>query len=132
MILEKDAFFKAIKEPGESLDDIKAVVASQKGKFIYIRSDTTLDKAFGEIVHEGKHALDEANGLFDNIPLLRKETKLLTHDKVSIKSYVDKMTDKQVVELRARIAEREFQQAAKQPLDFSTVSAMISEIFRLY
>lgn len=80
--LDKDDFFKAIKEPWEKLEDIKDVVASQKGKYIYIRNDTTLDKAFGEIVHEGQHAFDEINGLFDDIPLLRKETNLIVHDNI--------------------------------------------------
>lgn len=130
--LDKDDFFKAIKEPWEKLEDIKDVVASQKGKYIYIRNDTTLDKAFGEIVHEGQHAFDEINGLFDDIPLLRKETNLIVHDNISMKSYVSKMTDGQVIELRARIVEREFQQAAKQKLDFSSVSEMISFILKKY
>jgi hypothetical protein len=130
--LDKDDFFKAIKEPWEKLEDIKDVVASQKGKHIFIRNDTTLDKAFGEIVHEGQHAFDEINGLFDDIPLLRKETNLIVHDNISMKSYVSKMTDGQVIELRARIVEREFQQAAKQKLDFSSVSEMISFIFKKY
>ncbi len=130
--LDEADFFDAIKKPGEKLEDIKDVLASQIGDVIYIKNGTSLDKAFGEIVHEGKHALDHVKGLFEDIPLLRKETKLITHDKVSMKSIVDKMTDDQVIELRARIVEREFQQAAKQKLDFSSVEAMISYIFKIY
>ena len=49
-----------------------------------------------------------------------------------MKSFVDKMTDDQVIELRARLAEREFQMAAKQSLDFQSVSEMISFIFKEY
>ncbi|NHN25520.1 hypothetical protein FIA58_007505 [Flavobacterium jejuense] len=125
-------FFKAIKEPGESLEKIKDVLACQIKNKIYIKNNTSLDKAFGEIVHEGKHALDYVNGLFKDIKLLREETKLIVHDKVSMKSFVDKMSDDQVIELRARIVEREFQIAAKQALDFRSVEAMISFIFEKY
>ncbi|WP_257621336.1 MULTISPECIES: hypothetical protein [unclassified Chryseobacterium] len=42
------------------------------------------------------------------------------------------MIDIQAIELRARIVEREFQQAAKQKLDFSSVSEMISFILKKY
>jgi len=129
--LDEKEFYDAIKEYGEKLDDIKDVVASQKGNIIYIKNDTSLDKAFGEIVHEGKHALDHLDGLFKN-EKLREETKLIVHDKVSMKSYVDKMTKDQVIELRARVAEREFQLAAKQKPDFSSVAEMISFIFKTY
>ncbi|WP_066433772.1 hypothetical protein [Chryseobacterium sp. CCH4-E10] len=130
--LDEEAFYNAIKEPGESLKNIRDVVACQKKEIIYIKNSTSLDKAFGEIVHEGQHAFDEFEGLFDNIPLLREKTKLIVHDNISMKSYVDKMTDGQVIELRARIAEREFQIAAKQKSDFSSVSEMISFIFKKY
>lgn len=126
--LDETEFFKAIKEPGETLDEIKDVVACQKGDKIYLKNNTPLDKAFGEIVHEGKHALDEAQ----DIAVLREETKLIVHDNVSMKSYVDKMTDGQVIELRARIVEREFQIEAKQKTDFSSVFDMISFIFKKY
>jgi len=130
--LDEEAFLKKIKAPGETLDDIKDVVACQINDIIYLKNDTTLDKAFGEIVHEGKHALDHLDGLFKNEKLLREETKLIVHDKVSMKSYVDKMTKDQVIELRARIAEREFQITAKQKSDFSSVAEMISFIFKKY
>ena len=130
--LDEKEFYDAIKEYGEKLDDIKDVVASQKNEIIYIKNNTSLDKAFGEIVHEGKHALDHLDGLFKNEKLLREETKLIVHDKVYMKSYVDKMTKDQVIELRARIAEREFQLVAKQKPDFSSVAEMISFIFKKY
>lgn len=130
--LDEKEFFDKIKEPGEKLEDLKNVNAAQIKDVIYLKNSTSLDKAFGEIVHEGQHALDELNKLIEDMPQLRKDTKLITHDKVSMQSYVDKMTDKQVIELRARIAEREFQMAAKQNLDFNSVEAMISFIFRTY
>lgn len=51
-----------------------------------------------------------------------------------MRSYVNKMTDGQVIEFRARIAEREFLLEAKVELDenYKSVAAMISFIFRAY
>lgn len=106
--------------------------AGQKDEKNYLLNDAPLNRAFGEIVHEGQHAFDELAGLFDDSVALRQQTSKITHDGVSMKSYVDKMTNKQVEELRARIAEREFQIEAKQKLDFNSVSAMITEIIDLY
>lgn len=126
--LDEKEFLNAIKMPGEKMEDIEDVLASQIEDVIYIRNDRPLDKAFGEIVHEGQHALDELKDIAE----LREETKLIVHDKISMRNYVDKMTDGQVIELRARIVEREFQQVAKQKLDFSSVAEMISFIFKIY
>jgi len=53
-------------------------------------------------------------------------------DSVAMGGFVKKMTDKQVIELSARIAEWEFQVLAKQPTDFKTIESMISTITYLY
>jgi hypothetical protein len=65
---------------------------------------------------------------------LRAKTASITHDGISMKPYVNKMTDVQVIELRARIAEREFLLEAKVALDenFISVPAMINFIFDKY
>ena len=126
----KEDLLAKVKEIDPKCKKPEEVVATQFNDEIYILEDTSVDKAFGEIVHEGKHALDHRNGLFDDITKLREETKLIVHDKYPMKSTVDKMTNKQVIELRARIAEREFQLAAKQKPDFQSVPEMISFIIR--
>ncbi|MCD9586226.1 hypothetical protein LVK03_14225 [Tenacibaculum maritimum] len=130
--LDEVDFYNAIKNPGEKTEDLKDVLAAQIDDEIFIKNTTSLDKAFGEIVHEGKHALDYKKGLFKNIKLLREESKQIIQDKISMEGFVEIMSDSQVIELRARIAEREFQIAAKQPLDFQSASEMISFILEKY
>ncbi|WP_430411187.1 hypothetical protein [Kordia sp.] len=132
--LDEDDFYKAIKEPYEKIEDLKKVRASQKENIIYLRNDSPLDKAFGEIVHEGQHAMDDLAGLMlkENEATLRKLTSEITHDKIPMEGYVKKMTRNQVIELRARIAEREFQIAGNLNPDFSSVEAMISHIYKHY
>ncbi|WP_046756132.1 hypothetical protein [Kordia jejudonensis] len=130
--LDEDAFRTEIKKISKPGEDISDVTAGQNGDEIYLLNDAPVSRAFGEIVHEGKHAFDELAGLFDDIELLREQTKLIEHDGISMEWYVNKMTDGQVIELRARIAEREFQIEAKQTLDFNSVPDMASFIFKNY
>ncbi len=133
--LDETEFRAKAKETAKANENVDDVLAFQDKENIYVLKDASLDRAFSEIVHEGKHAIDYSNGLFEESAsvILRKETGAITHDGISMKSYVNKMTDDQVIELRARIVEREFQIEAKyEKLDFSSVSEMISFIFKKY
>lgn len=47
-----------------------------------------------------------------------------------MEGFVEIMSDSQVIELRVRVAEREFQIVVKQPLDFQPASKQLSRFLK--
>ena len=94
-------------------------------KILYFRESTPVESFFNEIIHEGTHAVDEINGLFNDTVRLYNETAEIIHQGEKVEKYIRDLTDNQIIEFRARIFEREFQIATNQETDFESIKSLV-------
>lgn len=99
---------------------------------MFFRETTPIDKFFNEIVHEGTHALDEANGIIDDYDKLFEVTKGILYKGEKLERQIKNLNLDELVEFRARFFEREFQIVTKQEVDFESLDEMIKYIKENY